>query len=623
MRQFVLLFTAMVVLAIPSALRAQSTGPGGIGSDDDGELLLWLRADSGTETSSGDTATSDGDTVETWRDRSGNGRDATAITGSTDRRPVLHTDTNGIHGKPVLRFDGSNDYVRTDAEDSSLAQPFTVFAVARRNDGGTTAETILDSRGGGSNEITLGYWSGTQARINAGSNVTLDVTQSDAAILRGIFDGTSSSLALNSDTVVTGDAGTRTADGFRVGASRSTSQLLGGDVAEVIVYNRVLDPAEIALVENYLSTRYDLPIGNDLYTDSLTTHSLIGIARIGDSSHLVSRGDGLMLVDSGFVAQNGDALTAAHDGSDNDVIRLVDNPTGVLARWRREWRLEKRAVGDSSGYVRIGFDFSESGLDRVPRSNCNCQLLYRSSTSDDDVALSASPTVSGDSVFFTLAETSLDDGYYTLGTSDLNDVHLPVELSAFDGRYLEGAVELTWATASELRSGGFILSRADGDTSAFVPIASYISDPSLRGQGTRSTGATYRWIDPDALTPGHTYRYRLQDVDVDGVPSPSSHETTVAIPVAKRETIVRSSWLGPSRPNPARGNAVVPYRLKDDGPVSLDIYTPLGRRVLHHEELGRRGDNETLLDVSGLRAGIYYVRLHSGSYVATRTLEVR
>jgi len=52
------------------------------------------------------TGLSDTDPVSTWSDRSGNGNDAT---GSSTTRPTYETNEQG--GQPILRFDGSNDYL--------------------------------------------------------------------------------------------------------------------------------------------------------------------------------------------------------------------------------------------------------------------------------------------------------------------------------------------------------------------------------------------------------------------------------------------------------------------------------------------------------------------------------
>ena len=60
-------------------------------------LILWLRADSGVETS--------GAEVIAWRDQSGLGHDAVPF--GSGERPVL--DTQGVRGRQSLLFDGHDD----------------------------------------------------------------------------------------------------------------------------------------------------------------------------------------------------------------------------------------------------------------------------------------------------------------------------------------------------------------------------------------------------------------------------------------------------------------------------------------------------------------------------------
>jgi hypothetical protein len=60
-------------------------------------LALWLKADAGVS----------GSPVSQWSDQSGNGR--YAIQGAGDSQPVLVA--GALNGKPVVRFDGVNDFM--------------------------------------------------------------------------------------------------------------------------------------------------------------------------------------------------------------------------------------------------------------------------------------------------------------------------------------------------------------------------------------------------------------------------------------------------------------------------------------------------------------------------------
>ena len=77
----------LVGVGFPTFLPSQISG-----------LKLWLKADS--------LSLSDGDAVGTWADQSGNANDATQTTAVN--KPSFKT--NIVNSKPVIRFDGVNDY---------------------------------------------------------------------------------------------------------------------------------------------------------------------------------------------------------------------------------------------------------------------------------------------------------------------------------------------------------------------------------------------------------------------------------------------------------------------------------------------------------------------------------
>lgn len=102
-------------------------------------LALWLKADAGTST------TVDGAAVSQWDDQSGNARHVTQATGAN--QPVYKTAI--VNGKPVVRFDGANDFLQASF---TLSQPGASSEFAA--DGGTaaTGNTGSNSAAG----VTLG-----------------------------------------------------------------------------------------------------------------------------------------------------------------------------------------------------------------------------------------------------------------------------------------------------------------------------------------------------------------------------------------------------------------------------------------------------------------------------------
>jgi len=86
-----------------------------------------------------------------------------------------------------------------------------------------------------------------------------------------------------------------------------------------------------------------------------------------------------------------------------------------------------------------------------------------------------------------------------------------VDLEGFSARGLDGAVELTWQTTSELNNLGFHLYRA------VTPEGSYerITASAIPGLGSSPVGARYRYVD-SGLANGKTYFYQLEDIETTG-----------------------------------------------------------------------------------------------------------
>lgn len=88
-----------------------------------------------------------------------------------------------------------------------------------------------------------------------------------------------------------------------------------------------------------------------------------------------------------------------------------------------------------------------------------------------------------------------------------------VTLLTFLGRPEEGAISITWETATELDNLGFNLYRSE---TPFGPWGQ-LNPELIPAQYPGSTlGAVYEWLDTDVV-PAITYYYRLEDIDIHGV----------------------------------------------------------------------------------------------------------
>jgi hypothetical protein len=212
-----------------------------------GGLKLWLAGDG--------LDGADGSAVSLWGDQSGAGNDAVQTTASA--QPQLVAD--GRHGNPVVRFDGSTDWLSTAGPVSSSRQ-YTVFAMSTLGtaasgpfyNGNSAADGYGLYRGNGG---LYGLVHGGVQFLNYGpvqeTGFQLDeAVRGEAGTVSYYVNGEQSGSAIA--------AAPNPASGASyVGAVNPfTGGFFGGDLAEVLVYDRGLSDAERQQVEDYLQQKY-------------------------------------------------------------------------------------------------------------------------------------------------------------------------------------------------------------------------------------------------------------------------------------------------------------------------------------------------------------------------------
>jgi hypothetical protein len=234
-----------------AATNAIGTGPPSAASNvvtpafspaDVANLAVWLKADA--------LSLSDAAPVTSWTDASGNSRHAVAPTGT--QQPTFRTGV--LNGKPVVRFDGVNDVLRTAS--FTLVQPVTTFIVCKwatttglkaAHDGYTNSKAVIDLQG-------------TAIRLYAGgAAVTFGTATTAWRLLNVVWNGAASVGRAEGGAGTTLNPGTGPMNGVTVGSQGTGA---GGnaavDVAEVVEYARALTTAELNQVGNYLATKYGL-----------------------------------------------------------------------------------------------------------------------------------------------------------------------------------------------------------------------------------------------------------------------------------------------------------------------------------------------------------------------------
>ncbi len=211
-------------------------------------LRLWLRASAGTQGPG---------PVSAWFDQSGQANDANQLN-DTNRRPVLVE--NAINGQPAVRFDGMDDVLNL-PDCMNGATGGEVFMVMRLQDfSRQTYNNFLDlSATGAASKYTA------DLIINAfGAQEEVLINKPDNASTVTQVHLFNSSIS-NDGTQITSinDVAQATVVNRTVGFT--TNPMIGndvngagfyGDIAEVIVFDRVLSQVERTAVEQYLNLKY-------------------------------------------------------------------------------------------------------------------------------------------------------------------------------------------------------------------------------------------------------------------------------------------------------------------------------------------------------------------------------
>ncbi|WP_460616757.1 T9SS type A sorting domain-containing protein [Hymenobacter ruber] len=189
-------------------------------------------------------------------------------------------------------------------------------------------------------------------------------------------------------------------------------------------------------------------------------------------------------------------------------------------------------------------------------------------------------------------------------------IPLPVELTAFVGKWANGAAELNWTTATEKNSRYFAVERSVSSEAAFKAVGQ------VAAAGSSTSPLSYKLRDAEAGTLGvTTLYYRLRQVDNDGT---QSFSPVVVVTVGKAVAVPQLE----AYPNPASNAQAVQVRfinMPADGGL-VQTYSEMGQLVSQQPV----GSATTGLALPGLAPGLYHVVLRdaAGQRLATQRLVV-
>jgi hypothetical protein len=234
-------------------------------------LVMWMDAADDTTFSY-----SSGTTVSQWRDKSGFNYHMVPKSSGPTRSAVLNS-------RKVLAFTASQT-IGNDVIDLTYTTS-TVFVVSRYV-AGTNQRVLtcnLDSSGG---NWLLGHWGGYVNQYYAEGWVSYQVYGNDTVwrVYMGDYSGVNTDLAniySNGTAIVTNS--TAASGGLRkLGVNYFSGEMSTCEVAEIVVFNRVLSTAERRLVDTYLGQKWGI---------SNTDRSIVDLSGFEDNGIL---GDGTL-----------------------------------------------------------------------------------------------------------------------------------------------------------------------------------------------------------------------------------------------------------------------------------------------------------------------------------------
>lgn len=582
------------------------TGPAGVGTNDGTSTLkLWYRPDNGITTS--------GTSVTAWTNSAGETAHDLSATGTS--RPTLTTAAQ--NGYDELSFDGG-DFMR-------IAGPLTTsnfitnqassFVVSKVNS--TTASWVYAtsphqsdrfschiSWSNGTVYYDIGGCCGTNSRIQVGglpSLTSYSYWSYDA-------ENTSGKQLYRNGTLLQNRAGTLTYTShashlFRIG------ETYNGTLTEVIIFREKINSAERLVIENYLSAKYNITASaNDIYTqddpgNGNYDHDVAGIGRVDASNiHDDAKGTGIVRILSPSGLGNNEYLFWGHDNGQQEASETTDIPAGVQGRFARVWRVsEVNASGTAVDVGSVSMRFDLTGLGAVTASDL--RLLVDTDGDGlfaDETPINGATSVGGNEYQFAGVTALIDGRRFTLGTSNLAQTPLPIELISFDAKAIdEEQVQLDWKTASEINNDYFTIERSV-DGQEWVTVAR------KAGALHSNTIRTYKAMDLDPVM-GVSY-YRLKQVDRDGRWSVSH----------VRKVHLTTSDLADVRvyPNPAEDQVTLSGL--DVDVEQLKVFNAYGQEVTTAVTLQKVAEKMMVVQMDALSPGIYWLATPDQAFKVVR-----
>ena len=326
---------------------------------------LWLDA------SDPSTLTLNGSAVSTWADKSGNNRHASQA--NSTNQPVLTA--GGLHGKPVVTFDGSNDFFTVDL-DFLAGVPHSAFIVTNPTGFSNIYGAANSSQGSNSlhvgfngNNYRMNFWANDFGPARSANFIAGAANIVNYAWVTGVGKQIFANGKSEGSNTNAGNIGTMSGGG-RIGHTTTAGHAaFGGDIAEIIIIPSVLSTEDRQKIEGYLAHKWALtgnlatnhPYRDDPPDGAFATAALTGTASDIDGDPLATQWtllDGPFPIDLANPAALATTATFVREGTytlrltaddgfstsfDEITITITPPPTAY-----QQWAVEYQLDGESA-----------------------------------------------------------------------------------------------------------------------------------------------------------------------------------------------------------------------------------------------------------------------------------
>ena len=401
------------------------------------------------------------------------------------------------------------------------------------------------------------------------------------------------------------------------GYTLGTDRTLGGDddaakrvTAEVIAFPSKLSAEDRAKIQTYLAVKYGFTLPQDYVSSNGTTDVWNQTTNAGYNNNITSIGKDNA---SGLVQKQSVSINKQNTGN-YTILTLGsalagDNQSPELGTVTNDQSF--MTFGDN------GADITATQAEPVKLDGFSYTLKQRvwkvqkANWDDQTIALTVNPNQTTKPVAIVIASdanftenvqvidltdgaasfnsSELPDGYY-FTYADAKDVVTPVAFaSQLAAKAVNGGVQLTWATATEVNNSGFAVERSS-DAQHFVAV-DFVATKAVNGNSTSAINYSFN----DNNLAAGTYYYRLAQTDRNG----QKANTEVVVVSVNANGAASAVVL---YPNPVQSA----FKIRNAAAGSAyRIVNLAGQNV----QAGILSGANAEINVANLAAGIYFVEL--------------